>query len=342
MMDAFDVFKIIFGIIISFFIIQFVLQFLDSYSQIGEASKQISGLTSFNKIMQDVYTTGIPTSFTLDDYDKIKFYQPPYIMTEAGTLTLDSPTVFIPAKNIFIYRGELDLHWWRYYFLYAIPGSNVIYIPLNNSPLVFGAMSNLTLVLPFTEKVDQKFYFGFGCNGTSYYFSNWERERFLNIIGYISTDYSNLVDNDCSGAGIPDFYKKIKVSLQAPVNESGIFMVPKGAGMGYVYVDGKPYLYKNPLDIVYVIFGGEGLYEYGNRDFFSKFSLAVDLKLRESQMISVMEPLVCRDSRQEFMSALGLLKTPGNYTSEADMMAFSQNIARSIEIYQQLEVLGCE
>jgi hypothetical protein len=55
-----------------------------------------------------------------------------------------------------------------------------------------------------------------------------------------------------------------------------------------------------------------------------------------------MEPLVCRDSRQEFMSALGLLKTPGNYTSEADMMAFSQNIARSIEIYQQLEVLGCE
>jgi hypothetical protein len=332
-MDVFDIFKIIFGIIITFFIIQFLLSFLSSYTQIGETSKQISSLASFNKVLQDVYTTGIPTTFTLYDYDKIDFYEPPNMITKAGTLRIENPTVFVPEKNLLLYRGELDLEWWKFYFIYALPGTNILYVPMNNSPLVWNVMSNLTNILPSTERLDTKIMFGFGCNGSIYYFSTWERERFLNIIGYISTDYENLVDNDCSDVGIPQFYKIIRISTDYS-EKPGVLIVPNTSNIGYVYVDGRPYLYKNPIDIVYAIFGGKGIYEYGNKEFFSK--------LRESQMLALKKGELCATYYNDFISILNQLKPLNNYTNELEMKIFSEKLSDSIEKYKELEVMGCE
>jgi len=343
-----QIFKIIFGVILSAFILMILLTFSMSYTEIGESSKEVEILMGLKKTIEDVYTTGISTDFEVKDFEEvIRFYSPPNIETPVTSVNLDPvPTLFVPGEKISIYRNEYNLGWWKFYFVQALPETKIVFVPLVRSEAVWNTMGNITRYFPSTDNTNTKVLFGIGCNDTGgqpiFFFLRWERDYFTRMVlpYFFDNEYEFVPCMEKEG------YRMITIS-ETPI-DADFQVVPIDNEMGYVYVNdtlGGPqqYLYKNPLDIVSLFLGGEKLYDYENRKFMKELSVASDLASRESSLL-IMKANNPECNYSKFVQRLGSLKgiiENGDYTNEDNMRELNIKVKESVEVYKELEEMGC-
>ncbi len=345
-----QIFKIIFGIILSAFILMVILRFSLSYTEIGESSKEVEILVGLKKTIEDVYTTGISTDFEVRDLEEaISFYSPPNIETPVTSINLDPvPTFLVPGETISIHRSEYDTGWWKFYFVHALPETKVVFVPLGRSEVVWNTVGNITKYFPSTENTNVKVLFGIGCNDTGgepfFFFSKWERDYFMRTV--LPWLYTN--EYEFTLCGKRKGYRMITVS-ETPIG-SDFQVVPIDNEMGYVYINTTEqgwqwHLYKNPIDIVALFFGGKKMYDYTNEKFLKELSIASDLASRESSLLrSKSTNPYCDSVYQKFVQVLGSLRNKidnGDYTNEDDMRELTRKIKESIEAYRLLEEMGC-
>ena len=353
MISVMQIFKIILGIVLSAFILMIILRFSISYGEIGESGKEVEILMGLKKTIEDIYTTGISTDFNMYSQDLVDHYSPPNLITSVTNVNLDPvPTLFVPGERISIHRGEYNIGWWRFHFVYALPETKIIFAPLDTvesrSEAVWNTVGNITRYFPSTENTDTKVKFGVGCNDTgdkqTYFFLNWERDYFIRtVLTYLLIEGYEFVP--CKRIGN---YRIIAIS-ETPI-DADFQVVPINNEIGYVYVKDtletpKDYLYKNPLDIISLLLGGEKLYDYTNMKFLNELSIASSLASKETSLLRTKSNRPeCDPVYSRFIQILGSLKSKieeGDYKNEDDMIELNLKIRQSSETYEELEEMGC-
>jgi hypothetical protein len=353
MISVMQIFKIILGIALSAFILVIIFRFSSSYWEIGESGREVEILMGLKKTIEDVYTAGISTDFNLHSQDLVDYYSPPTLITSVTNVNLDPvPTIFVPGEKISIHRGEYDIGWWRFQFVYALPETKILYAPLDTvesrSEFVWNIMGNITIYLPSTENTDTKIKFGVGCNDTedkqTYFFLDWERDYFIRtVLAYLLMEGYEFVP--CKRM---EGYRLITIS-ETPI-DADFQIVPINNEVGYVYMKDtnegpKSYLYKNPLDIISLLLGGKNLYDYTNMKFLNELSIASSLASKETNLLRTKSNRPeCDAVYSRFIQILGSLKSKieeGDYTNEDDMIELNLKIRQSTETYEELEEMGC-
>jgi hypothetical protein len=348
MLSVMQIFKIVFGVILSLFILVLFMRFSESYTEIGESGRDVEILMGLKKTIEDVYNTGIPTDFDTGNLEEIiSFYSPPSIETPVTSVNLDPVPVFlVPGERISIHRTEYDTGWWKFYFVQALPETKIVFVPLGRSEVVWNTMGNITKYLPSTEDTDTKVLFGVGCNDTGgqpvFFFLNWEGGYFTRTVlpYFFDNDYDFVPCVEREG------YRIVTIS-ETPVDKD-FQVVPVDNQMGYVYINDtlegqQAHLYKNPLDIISLLFGGKKLYDYENRKFLKELSIASDIASREAGilMAKVSNPDCAYSSFIQRLGSVKALANGGEYTNEDEMRELNRKIREASEIYKGLEEMGC-
>jgi len=343
-----QLFKIIFGVIISAFVLIIILNFALSYTNVGESSRDVEVLISLKKAIDDVYVTGIPTDFDINLEDVVGFYRPPNLVTSVSAVSLDPiPAFFVPGKEISIHRNEYDIGWWKFQFIEAVPEMKIIFVPLGTKEVVWKTAENITKYFPSTENTKTKVLFGVGCNDTGgknvFFFLNWERDYLIKTV----LPWLHEEGYEFDPCGRKEGYRMLTIT-ETPV-DADFQVVPIDGEMGYVYMNDTQhgqgtYLYKTPLDIIALFFGGEDMYEYENGKFLNDLSIASDLASREASLLRGKMNPSCDTPYSRFVQVLGHLKNiadNGDYRNEDDMRELNRNIRNSVEIYKEMEEMGC-
>lgn len=352
MISVFDVFKIILGVIISAFILFVALRFVGSYIQIGESGREVSAIINFKKTMEKVYTTGISADFDLKDSKTILGYRPPYIETPIAFVdTSPIPVILVPGEKLSVHRLEYDTGWWKFYFIESLPETSVIFVPLDQSEKGWSVIGNVTKMLPSTENTNTKIKLGVGCNNTEFWFG-WERNRFMDtILPRLAT--SDMVLNRCENV---EYFRekgfRIITISDSDNREGADFVVsPVDDDIGYVYINKsdeyEKYIYKNGLDIVALMFGGDKLYNYTNSKFLKELEVAIDVYSEEYNVLSADAAFNarCGAASAGFVGTLSSIKdmipkVKGG-AIEIDVRDFAQYMKASATKYKELESRGC-
>jgi hypothetical protein len=152
MISLYQLFKIIFGLVISGFTLFVILNFTGVYIGIQEDSQRAAILKNFIKTAGDVYISGNPAGF--DDFSRQDFTlsfdisEPEGIVSQAGKTPVFFPLFLSPGKRLFIYRNELDLGWWKFRFIEAMPRTRIFFNPRSASPEAWELVRSIVLVLP--------------------------------------------------------------------------------------------------------------------------------------------------------------------------------------------------
>lgn len=347
MMSSFQIFKIILGIAISFVVLFFAIRFVGSYYDIGESSVQVSTAVNFKKAIEDTYTTGIPVDFSMEKAE-IVYYVPPQIGIEKSSFNVEPiPIVLVAGKEFSLHRNEYDLGWWKFYFVEAFPETKILFMPLGETDDVWDAVVDITKFMPSTGNTETSVKFYVGCNETEEDrpYPLGERSKF--------TDYwlprfihhkPELVS--CGGTG--DY---MAVTISDEDVDAGFLVQPRGDGTGTVRIkkgeEYEEYVYKNGLDVVTLLTGGDLLYNYMNGKFLNELRTAADISIRESELLMSSDtPLGerCGGEFSGFIATLTAIKDLADgmeFEDEAVARSLATLLRRSMDDYEKLESRGC-
>ncbi len=349
MISVFQLFKIIFGIVFSAFVLITIMRFSLSYTDIGESSQQVAVLIGFRKVINDVYTTGIPGDYMINDVNEVIMrYRPPDIISAIAPISIDPMTVLmVPGEDMGVYRNEYDLGWYSFYYMEVLPRMNVLINPLNGSDIVWDTAKNIVSAFPSTENIENKVKFGFGCRGTYPFIDDkWERERFEGSIlpwAELSGEYDNL--SVCPD--IDYFDGRITISPEF-VMVDGILIVPMDSDTGYIYPDTSDpmlkYFYKNPIDVVSFFLGGDEFYNYTNKKLMNELEFTANLKINEINILRPNMGTDCSGLYQEFAATMNAIKILAgqDYTDQASMLSLNEMLKESVIKYKEIGDEGCD
>ena len=189
--SVFEIFKIVLGIIIAGFFLYFMLQFAGLYTTTETKSAEVQEYKNLKKLVEDTYIYNIPTSA---DLKKIPaFASPPYI-SEGAAVSVNPSILFFfnPGKRLAVYRGSLDLGFWKTDFVGVIPEQRIFYGLEEYEFDHLSFIQNLTELFP--QSADPLIDFGF-CSGDSELISK-NRDDFLKPIkGIVKTRSSGSLDD---------------------------------------------------------------------------------------------------------------------------------------------------
>ncbi len=348
MISVFQLFKIIFGIVFSVFVLVIILRFSYSYTDIGSSSQQAAVLVGMRKVVNDVYTTGIPADYSIPNSDDVIIrYRPPDIISAITSLTLDPITVLLmKGDNVGIYRNEIDLGWHTFYYVEVFPGMNVLISPVNASGAVWDTARDIVDAFPSTENIETEVVFGFGCrDGQPFVDRTWEVDKVSERIipAFSSGGYDNLT----ACGEMRNFDGRITIADHFFVTD-GLLVVPRDGSSGYIYSDTsddtKRYFYDHPLDVVSFFFGGEESYNYTNEKFLSELEFAAGLKIDEMSILREHMGTYCAGEYDGFSAALETVETLASkdYRSEGSMDLLGQALADASEEYADVRREGCD
>lgn len=343
MISIFQIFKIIFGLIVATFFLYFILNFTGVYSSFQLGQQKVQIIKNFGKAVQDVYVFDTPmkfTDFSLTD-DRVE-YNPPYVSFGELRRKIEVPLFLVPGKEVYVYRGELNLGWWKVNWIGALPTTTVILNPLTYSPRSWDAMRGLVRMFPQTQNPEISFGF---CSGEELY-DTYDRDYFLRGI----RDRAELGFIPCN-ATLPRDHVLVTIN-DYPANttapSSGLLVVPNATGLGYAVWEGETYLYKDPLDLFSLLTGGSRVYAYKNSAVLSELQLASVKETQRAQLmvfkgkcLSLHEELagvLCGASQNTICN----IAASGNYTHPVAMAALANLSTRAEEIYLDLEGEGCD
>ncbi len=373
MITLFQLFKMIFGIIVAAFILYALLNYSGSYSVFQESGIKAKILNNFRETAQDVYYSGNAityTDFSAYDFSGTRYEplrNPPLIVSEAGEMDIWFPLFFVMGENVYIHRGSLDYKFWKFYFVEALPDMNIIFNPVDNTPDAWEIMQGIVELMPDTAGTERKIYFGL-CDG-DFYETNacggkpCSRNDFLNA----QSTFSATRFDKCT-ASLPQNSRLVVISsgcTQGYANSS-ICIIPSGSGVGNFYISGSPekFIYRDSLDLLSAVLGGteqdafgktqgEKFYEYKNRIFGERLKIASDITAKRSLLVTGrLNPdtestdYYCRSvyiSLEGITNQIKSLVSNRNYyTNTADQTNLKNLLEQAKLNYQELVNRGCE
>ncbi|NOX71376.1 MAG: hypothetical protein GXO64_01625 [Candidatus Micrarchaeota archaeon] len=350
-MDAFGAIKIVMSIVFSAFIIIMVYNFATSYMDVNTAKKQATVLRDFEKTVRDVYVNGIPANFTIDGdlFKSIKVFRPPQLVTSIGTVDFGYvPLFFVKGRKLSITRARMDIDWWKFDYVIALPKTTVIYVPLSNSNDVWDTIKMITGAFSDTENIEPVITFGFGCNETFYFHLNkWKRDIFMENVPFIQTmiDYEDECIDEIDG----EDKKVIIIANELSDFSKGVLIVPKGPYWGKMYtnVSGnlKEYSYRDGLDILALVLGGEEFLKYKNNMYLTQLKVAAKLKYDELQLLkSKSARSECGALYSTFMPILSKIYefNDADYDDDFNGIMFAEQVRASADQQKKLEEMGCD
>ncbi len=363
-MDAFEVFKIIIGIVIGVFILFFMLNFTGLYSTYQQESIEVTHLKNFKRVLQDVYLSDTPAVFRMKiDTD----YNPPKISlyTKAGNV-LDTriPVPFFyktaeKDKDVIGYSGFVDHGFTKFKFAGVFPAKNFFFniVPFSNQS--FGIVSSLTQILPGAE--DPPMFYGFCFNDDDYlFYPQPSKTGFLNDVNQI-IEYTSKIDPNWKPKDKKiDFCTKqrdandiiITVTDQENFPENGFLVKPDGR-LGKVFfkesTQPRALIYKDELDVLAAIAGGEQAYKYKNTEQMTFLEIAAKSEIERANNLAFAfqnsKPLcssLFEDAKSvltKFKDSVGKMKTKFNDMSTVVEYSDLENQVK--EKYKELESQNC-
>ena len=281
-MDAFEVFKIIIGLVIGIFFLYFMLNFSGIYSTYQQESIEVTHMKNFRTALQNVYVTDTPLVFKLKIDTE---YNPPDITLLSESLGFPGINVPVPFfykstkkdQDVIAYRESIGEGFSKFKFVGVFPETNIFFniVPFKNDS--YQIIKELAELLPPSE--DPSVIYGFCFNDDDYtIYQQPSKSSFISemnqIIKYTSAINPNWqpqnkkIDLCAKQRAKNDML--IIVSDQERMPEYGFLIKPKALGAGEVFYkeDGAPkiFAYKDALDILAIITGGEEGYNYKNEE----------------------------------------------------------------------------
>ncbi|MBN2101888.1 MAG: hypothetical protein JW716_03390 [Candidatus Aenigmarchaeota archaeon] len=349
-MDAFGVFKIVLGLVISAFILIAVLNFAGSYMDINASKKQVSDLKAFERSVGDAYVNGIPSNYSFDNeaFSAMKIYNPPLLVTEFTNIDFGFvPFFFKSGRAVSISRMTEDTGWWRFDYIVSLPKTRIVFIPVKDSSDVEETVKLISSALPDTENVEPNILFGFGCEDVSYFIlEKWTRDKFIkDIIPYMKT-MVDFEDNCIGSTGADETI--IYISDEMTEFEKGILVVTSGPYWGHIYTNTsgvlRNYTYKDGMDIMAFSLGGPDFYIYKNDIYLKQLRAAAKLKMDETGLLGARATK--HDCTALYSVFSGILQqiydsSGSEYNDDINAIMLAENLRRSIDFYKILEESGC-
>ena len=335
MISVFQLFKIIFGLIVSGLILYFAAYYVSNYTLTQESIQKTKIIHNFIETAQDVYLTGNSINFTqfsyhgfspmFDTNDPEGIYS-----TDTGKTEVRFPLFLASGEELFIEQnymgiGDFSEHeeWWRFYFVIALPETTFVFNLIENDERVFEQISDIVNLLPYTPDPHVRFTF---CDGDTLLSFNYCNNGYCNKYDFLevleNTDSTFL---RCSMNLHEDRYRLITVADACHSSfNNGICIQPPLDGVGNAYITGtpEPFRYKDPLDLIAIIIGGQGYdeqnriigkryYEYKNRIFAERLGLAARLMAKRAFNLANVFP----GCREEYIEMSLILHTGSNSLS---------------------------
>ena len=368
-MNVFQLFKMVFSLVAAALILYFLLYYAGVYSGMQGESIKAKILKNFETDVNNVYSSGISVGFTDFSMSDFNLYfdpnEPEGIRSSLGKKEISAPLFFSPGDSVFIERGYLDMGWWRFHFVTATPPKRVIFNPLDSSPGTWRLLQDLVSIFPSTENSDIKLRFGL-CNGNTITENlcggPCERSGFLGVLGALEDD--GMAFSRCTAPSGDYTLVTVSSSCSPEYAGRGICISPPNPdGIGNAYINSSPraYIYKDPLDLLAMIMGGdenniygsaaENLFTYKNRLFAERLGLACEVLSQRALLISqnlpdTAESEVCRPLYLEFSNSLksvsGILSRPDYHETYANAAALAGQLGDAKEGYDALVGRGCE
>jgi hypothetical protein len=269
MITIYRLFQIILGIMLSGFIFLILVNYAGDYASTGEAAARQKTIEVFLQDADSVYLNGISinfSGFSGDDYSLCypAPSDPPIIRCfieneEYPTRELLTPVFLRLGDGVLITRNSMDLGWTRLDYVLALADTTMVFNPLENDAGTWELMKEIVMGFPDTSNHAPKIHFDFCDNKdlllTNYFGKPYERDEFMNMI----EANSDVLGKCLKSLGDDQLLVTFSSSCTQSFAESGICIAPPTGGVGYAYITGSPYeyVYKDPLDIIALITGGE-------------------------------------------------------------------------------------
>ena len=308
MLTTYQVFKLIFGLVVSGFILFFLIQYTSNYAETQKTIQKTKIMLSFLEDAGNVYLSGNSVNLSYTARYDFSSCRPvindpdlPSISCDFGEVgTITAPSLFRFRKNeaVFLDRSCLEFGFWRFCFTEAMPETEFVFAPLDNNERSWNLMFSITSYLPDTTGSNPKVTFGF-CSGDSLDESvcggeKCEKRDFLDVL---RLSHAGVSFSPCT-APLSDRHRLITISGSCSPSFGGAGVCitpPDDRGMGYAYIPGsnEAYIYKDPADIVALVLGagthgtsGDRLYHYKNRVLSKRLSLAGSVLSRRALLIA--------------------------------------------------------
>jgi hypothetical protein len=294
MLSVYKVFQLIFGTIASIFILAFLLQYTGTYSDIQEQSQSVEILKNFNKVAGDVYLTG--NTINYEDFSKFSlgdcfafFNEPDSPVIKCGSIDYPTyvPMAFHSGDSVLIDASYMDLGWLVNRYILVYPELKIIFNPTYSQEEAASMMRNITslfncewgvqgyacndinrgMPFPTSLRLEPRVKFGF-CDGSDIRMNLCsdpgsagaaECERFDMFSGPLLYNIGTGWQT-CSAQPPSDLYKIVRIEQNCPVTiDRGVCIETSSNGVGRMRVAGstKTFVYKDPLDIMAFIIGGD-------------------------------------------------------------------------------------
>ncbi len=351
MISAFQIFKIIFGIIFSVFVLILIFRFSGSYLEIGETGTRADVLMNLKKGVEDVYTGGISQDYRIRNSDDlILLYEPPELFTTVTTLDFRPvPALILPEENVGIHRIEYDLGWWKFYFVEVLPDTTLLFNPTENTEEIWKYIYGMVRALPSTENLESKFYFALGCNSTphDYPIHNWEREKMMKYERGMKSNLDTAGFRPVLCEGVNPEWKAVVISGDFTETDHPL-IIPSGNGSGLFYPNTSDpagqVFFKTPVDLVSLLFWGEDGFDYMNREFLGQLSAAAEMRIRENSLLAPRSSVECIMLYGEFNTILedvsGLSEE--DHRNIGKMAGLAERLEESERKYSEIRYEGCE
>ena len=292
MTSLYEVFRLIFGLIVAGFIFVILINFISSYASVQESINRAEIMRNFLKTGADVYLTGNPVGFT--QFGKADFSgvnepvfettPPEGILSSTGKSPVYFPLFFALGDEVFIDGGSLDMGWWTFRYVTAMPQTRIFF-----SPQVSGQREFIRSVVshfPNTEFFSPTVSFGI-CDGSEI------RELCGGSLCEQRDFIFSLQDQVVQPCTVPIPENAVLVTIARTCTE-GLCLTPADdQGVGTMLLDGETYFYKDPLDVVAAVIGqsedrlgsrATRLVDYKNAIFRREILLAVDVMMHKGQL----------------------------------------------------------
>lgn len=361
MMSVFQLFKMILGLVTASFFLFFLLKFSGIYTTFQGGQNELDTMNGFLDVARGVYIYGDPVEFKgfsgSGRYSKLR-YEPPFIYSGAMEAKATGVTLFmIPGKTLNVYRTTVDVGWWKYSAIGALPLMKVYYSPVNCNSDCWRAMEKLTMAFPGPG--EPRVSFGF-CNGTGLT-ETVDRDYLATRLEAIALGYEDAFSFEpCGHRAKPDELVVEFVSGETyPTN--GFAVDALDDATGYVYyartsdmsgrLEKHKLAYKDPLDILAIVTGGEAGFEYKNENMFAELETAAKKESARAEMLAgaYARPGV-RDQRcsaaygnlREAMNNLTALMDNPRPDDLESMRLLNEAHASAAAVYEGLRGSGCE
>lgn len=369
MITVYRLFQIIMGIMLSGFIFYLLISYAGDYASVGKGATVQKTLDVFLQDVDNVYSTGIPITFTAfarDDYSSChpRPTQPPKIFCFIGGKTQETeqllvPVLMRPDRETLLARSTMDLGWTSLDYVEALSGMTLVFNPLNMDDATWNLIEDITMAFPDTSGYNPKVFFDF-CDSsqlliTGYFGNPYERGDFFSVIGTNRDELARCT----TSLSERQVLVTISSSCSQSFADSGICIEPPTDGVGYAYITGYPniYVYKDPADLAALIIGGDRknvfgnpvggeAWEFKNQLMLNNIAKTAKLMERRCGIVYQLSTTVqeCKDLYLDLQDSLLSIKilAEGDPDNLGDMTGLRTELDLAEQTWQELMNKGCE